>query len=203
MNTLRCRPDERLIFQSKSASSDALELATKGYITLKNTENVRLVLDEAVSETKKAVTQVTNLAQSLEEGAGPQTDLALNDAQSLVDSIKESLPNMKKKNRESKDALDKSLELRTKMAQNASPLAALDQSLKSLKNKTDKFENDLSDIKNRTSTVKDKIQETKLINDANKYTLNKTRNTLEILITVLVFFFSDNRYRNSTNGKII
>lgn len=126
-------------------------------------------MDEAKSQTRKAVTEVTNLAQSLQERAGPQIDSALNEAQALVDNIKESLPNTEEKNDESKAALQKSIELRTKMSENVLPLVTLDKSLKSLKNKTKTFKDNIADIQNYSDIVKDKAQETKLVNDANKY----------------------------------
>lgn len=125
-------------------------------------------MDEAVSQTRKAVTEVKNLAQSLQESAGPQIDSALNEAQALVDNIKESLPNTEEKNDESKAALQKSIELRTKMTENVLPLVTLDESLKSLKNKTKTFKDNIGDIKNYSNIVKNKAQDTKLVNDANK-----------------------------------
>jgi len=129
---------------------------------------VGLAMDEAVSQTRKAVTEVKNLAQSLQESAGPQIDSALNEAQTLVDNIKESLPNTEEKNDESKAALQKSIELRTKMTENVLPLVTLDESLKSLKNKTKTFKDNIGDIKNYSNIVKNKAQDTKLVNDANK-----------------------------------
>jgi len=122
-------------------------------------------MDETVSQTKKAVSEVTNLAQSLQEGAGPQIDLALNEAQTLIDKIKESLPN---KNDKSKDELDRSVELRTNMTLVVVPLQTLDESLKALKNKTKTFENNILDINNYTNIAKDKAEQTSLINDANR-----------------------------------
>lgn len=149
--------------------SDALALASKGYITIKNAKDVGLAMDDAVSQTRIAVTEVTNLAQSLQEGAGPQIDSALNEAQILMDNIKILLPNMTEKNDESKAALNKSVELRTKMAQIVLPLGTIDQSLKSLKNKTNTFKDNIADIKIYTDIVRIKAEEINSITNANRY----------------------------------
>jgi len=131
-----------------------------------------LALDEAVSQSSKAVNEVTNLAQSLQDGAGPQIDTALNEAQMLLEDIKKSLPNMTNKNNESEALLTKSLEIYDKMIQFASPLENPSQSIKSLKNKKIKFLDDIMDIKNYTSIAKDKAMQTGLINDANRLVKN-------------------------------
>lgn len=126
-------------------------------------------MDEAVSQTRKAVTDVTNLAQSLQEGAGPQIDLALNEAQILLEHIKQLLPSMTEKNDESNNALDKANKLHNKMAQIASPLENPSQLLKSLKNKIKKFQADIADIKNYTEIAREKASQTAFINDANRF----------------------------------
>lgn len=126
-------------------------------------------MDDAVSQTRIAVTEVTNLAQSLQEGAGPQIDSALNEAQILMDNIKIMLPNMTDKNDESKAALNKSVELRAKMAQTVLPLETIDQSLKSLKNKTNTFKDNIADIKIYTDIVRVKAEEINSITNANRY----------------------------------
>lgn len=131
-----------------------------------------LALDEAVSQSSKAVNEVTNLAQSLQDGAGPQIDTALNEAQMLLEDIKKSLPNMSNKNNESEALLTKALEIYDKMIQFASPLENPSQSIKSLKNKKIKFLDDIMDIKNYTSIAKDKAMQTGLINDANRLVKN-------------------------------
>lgn len=126
-------------------------------------------MDDAVSQTRIAVTEVTNLAQSLQEGAGPQIDSALNEAQVLMDNIKQLLPNMTDKNDESKAALNKSVELRAKMAQIVLPLETINQSLKSLKNKTNTFKDNIADIKIYTDIVRDKTEDINSITNANRY----------------------------------
>lgn len=158
-----------MYFQSKSALSDALALASKGEITVKNAIDVGLSMDEAVSQSKKAVHEVTNLAQSLQEGAGPQIDSALNEAQTLLDGIKNSLPSIAEQNDEALASLEKFDELRSKMAQNVSPIDTVNRSLKSLKNKTQTFKDDILDIKKYTDIVRDKADQTKLLNNANRF----------------------------------
>lgn len=144
-------------------------MAAKGELTFKNAVEVGSAMDEAVSQTRKAVTDVTNLAQSLQEGAGPQIDLALNEAQTLLESIKQLLPSMIEKNDESNNALDKANKLHDKMAEIASPLDSPSKSLKSLKNKIQKFLADIADIKNYTDIAREKASQTAFINDANRY----------------------------------
>jgi len=129
-------------------------------------------MDEAVSQSSKAVFLVTNLAQSLQDGAGPQIDTALNEAQMLLEDIKKSLPDMTNKYNESKTLLNKSIDIHEKMALFASPLETPSQSLKSLKNKKTKFYDDIIDIKNYTGIAKDKAMETGSINDANRLVEN-------------------------------
>lgn len=148
--------------------SYALELATNGEITIKNAVEVGIAMDESVSQTRKAVSEVTNLAQSLQEGAGPQIDLALNEAQMLLEDIKELHPNLTEKYDESKTALNKSSELYAKMAKIALPLEIPSQSLKSLKNQTRIFVDKIEDIKNYTDIARDKASQTAYINDANR-----------------------------------
>lgn len=131
-----------------------------------------LAMDEAVSQSSKAVFEVTNLAQSLQDGAGPQIDTALNEAQMLLDDLKKSLPDMTNKYNESKSLLNKSIEINEKMTLFASPLEIPSQSLKSLKNKKIKFYDDIIDIKNYTGIAKDKAMQTGSINDANRLVKN-------------------------------
>lgn len=125
-------------------------------------------MNEAVSQTRKAVTEVTNLAQSLQEGAGPQIDLALNEAQTLLTSIKQLLPNMTDKYDESKTALDKSFDLHSKMTEISIPLEIPSQSLTSLKDKIKTFQDKIMDIKNYTDIARDKAGQTAYVNDANR-----------------------------------
>jgi len=99
------------------------------------TIEVGLALDEAVSQSSKAVSEVTNLAQSLQDGAGPQIDTALNEAQTLLEDIKKSLPDMTNKNNESENLLIKSNDIHDKMIQFASPLETPSQTKKTIKNK--------------------------------------------------------------------
>lgn len=129
-------------------------------------------MDESVSQTRKAVTEVTHLARSLQEGAGPQIDLALNEAQTLLDNIKQSLPSMIEKFEESKIALDKANELHNKMALIALPLDSPSKSLKSLKNKIKTLKDNIADIKNYIDITKGKTAETTNINNANKFVKN-------------------------------
>lgn len=143
-------------------------MASNGEITIKDAVEVGLAMDNAVSQTRKAVTEVTNLAQSLQEGAGPQIDLALNEAQTLLKSIKQSLPNMTDKYDESKIALDKSFVLHSKMVEIAIPLEIPSESLKSLKNEIKMFQDKISDIKNYTDFARDKAGQTAYVNDANR-----------------------------------
>lgn len=125
-------------------------------------------MDEAVSQTRKAVSEVTNLAQNLQEGAGPQIDLALNEAQMLLENIKESHPNITDKYDEAIAALDKSTELHAKMSKIALPLEVPSQSLKSLKNQIKTFLDKIVDIKNYTDIAREKAAQTAYINDANR-----------------------------------
>lgn len=127
-----------------------------------------LAIDEAVSQSFKAVSEVTNLAQSLQDGAGPQIDTALNEAQILLEDIKKSLPDMTNKYNKSETLLLKSIEIQEKMKLFASPLETPSQSLKSLKNKKIKFYDDIMDIKNYTAIAKDKTMQTGSINDVNQ-----------------------------------
>lgn len=129
-------------------------------------------MDEAVSQSSKAVFEVTNLAQSLQDGAGPQIDTALNEAQMLLEDIKKSLPDMANKYNESKTLLNKSIDIHEKMTLFASPLETPSQSLKSLKNKKIKFYDDIIDIKNYTGIAMDKAMQTASINDANRLVEN-------------------------------
>lgn len=131
-----------------------------------------LAMDEAVSESFKAVSEVTNLAQSLQDGAGPQIDTALNEAQMLMEDIKKSLPDMTNKSNESETLLIKSNDIREKMALFASPLETPSQSLQFLKIKKTKFYDDIIDIKNYTDIAKDKAMQTGSINDANRLVKN-------------------------------
>jgi len=133
---------------------------------------MNLAMDEAVSQSSKAVFEVTNLAQSLQDGAGPQIDTALNEAQMLLEDIKKSLPDMTNKYNESKTLLNKSIDIHEKMALFASPLETPSQLLKSLKNKKIKFYDDIVDIKNYTGIAKDKAMQTGSINDANRLVKN-------------------------------
>lgn len=125
-------------------------------------------MDEAVSQTRKAVREVTNLAQSLQEGAGPQIDSALNEAQLLLEQIKVEHPNMTDKYDESKTALNKSTELHEKMSKLVLPLEIPSQSLKSLKNQIKTFQKKIEDIKNYTDIAREKAAQTAYINDANR-----------------------------------
>lgn len=127
-------------------------------------------MDEVVSQTNRAVTEVKNLAQSLQEGAGPQIDLALNEAQVLMDYIVQSLPNMTEKSDESKNALQKSFELHDKMARISIPLETPNENLKSLKSGIKKFKDDITDIRKYSDISKEKAAQTAFINDANRYT---------------------------------
>lgn len=131
-----------------------------------------LAMDEAVSQTSKAVSEVTNLAQSLQDGAGPQIDTALNEAQMLLKDIKKSLPDMTNKYNTSETLLTKSVDIHDKMTQFASPLETPSQSLKSLKNKKTKYYDDIMDIKNYTGIAKDKAMQTGSINAANRLVKN-------------------------------
>eukprot|EP00102_Acyrthosiphon_pisum_P016424 XP_008187385.2 PREDICTED: laminin subunit alpha [Acyrthosiphon pisum] len=167
--------------KSKSALSDALVLSSKGDITNNIAVEVSLAMDEAVSQSSKAVFEVTNLAQSLQDGAGPQIDTALNEAQMLLEDIKKSLPDMANKYNESKTLLNKSIEIHEKMALFASPLETPSQSLKSLKNKKIKFYDDIIDIKNYTGIAKDKAMQTGSINDANRESLTKENDRISSL----------------------
>lgn len=125
-------------------------------------------MDSAVDQTKKAVVEVTNLAQSLQEGAGPQIDAALNEAESWLDKIKELFPTTNHKDEDSKMALNKSNELRSKMTQNLSPINTVNESLKSMKNKSETLQDKILDIEKITNRVRDKAVETNLLNDANR-----------------------------------
>lgn len=129
-------------------------------------------MDEAVTQSSQAVFEVTNLAQSLQDGAGPQIDTALNEAQMLLEDIKKSLPDMTNKYNESKTLLIKSNDIHEKMTLFASPLETPSQSLKSLKNKKIKFYDDIIDIKNYSDIAKDKAMQTGSINDANRLVKN-------------------------------
>lgn len=131
-----------------------------------------LAIDEAVSQSFKAVSEVTNLAQSLQDGAGPQIDTALNEAQILLEDIKKSLPDMTNKYNESKTLLLKSVDIQEKMKLFASPLETPSKSLKSLKNKKIKFHGDIMDIQNYTDIANDKAKKTALINKANRLVKN-------------------------------
>jgi len=133
---------------------------------------VGLAIDEAVSQSFKAVSEVTNLAQSLQDGAGPQIDTALNEAQILLEDIKKSLPDMTNKYNESKTLLLKSVDIQEKMKLFASPLETPSKSLKSLKNKKIKFHGDIMDIQNYTDIANDKAKKTALINKANRLVKN-------------------------------
>lgn len=144
-------------------------LASKSEKIIQNAEDVSSAMDEAVSQSGKAVTEVTNLAQSLQEGAGPQIDYALNEAQEVLDQIKKSLPEMTEKYEEFKNMLSKSNDLQGKMAQFALPLENPSQSLKSLKNKVKTFKDKISDIKNHTDNAKEKVAQTAFINNANRF----------------------------------
>lgn len=126
-------------------------------------------MDEVVSQTNRAVTEVKNLAQSLQEGAGPQIDSALNEANTTLRNIVQSLPNMADRFDESKNSLQKSVELRDKMAQISLPLESPSEHLKSLKFGIKKFKDDILDLKNYTDISKDKSLQTAFINDANRY----------------------------------
>lgn len=126
-------------------------------------------MDEAVSRSRKAVTEVTNLALSLQEGAGPQIDFALNEAQEVLDQIKKSLPEMTDKYEEFKNVLNKSNDLHGKMTQFALPLENPSQSLKSLKDKVKTFLGKVADIKNHTDNAKEKVAQTAFINNANRF----------------------------------
>lgn len=126
-------------------------------------------MDEVVSQTNKAVTEVKNLAQSLQEGAGPQIDSALNEAQALLEYIVQLLPNMTDKSEESNYALKKSIELHEKMAQISFPLESPSEHLKSLKAGIQKFKDDITDISKYSDSSKEKAGQTAFINDANRY----------------------------------
>lgn len=145
-------------------------------MTFNKAIEVGLAMDQAVSQTRKAVTEVTNLAQSLQEGAGPQIDLALNEAQKLLGDIKESFPNMTDKFEKSKTALNKSTELHKKMSEIVTPLKTPSQSLKSLKNKINTFQDNISDMRNYTDFAKEKAAHTAFINDANRLIIKKKKN---------------------------
>lgn len=125
-------------------------------------------MDEAVSQTSKAVSEVTNLAQSLQDGAGPQIDTALNEAQMLLEDIKKSHPDLTDKFNESENLLNKSADIFDKMTQFASPLETPSQSLKSSKDKIKKLLDDIIDIENYTSIAIGKTMETGTIIDANR-----------------------------------
>ncbi|VVC44657.1 Hypothetical protein CINCED_3A025090 [Cinara cedri] len=167
--------------KSKSALSDALVLASKGEITINKAIEVGFAMDQAVSQTNKAVAEVTNLAQSLQEGAGPQIDSALNEAQKLLEDIKNSLPNMTNKIEESNIILNKSTELHKKMSEIVIPLKTPSQLLKSTKNKMKTFQDNISDITNYADNANKKAAQTAFINDGNRESLIKQNERISTL----------------------
>lgn len=156
-----------------------------------------LAMDEAVAQSFNAVSEVTNLAQSLQDGAGPQIDTALNEAQMLLEDIKKSLPDMTNKSNESETLLIKSIDIREKMALFASPLETPSQSLKILKIKKTKFYDDIIDIKNYTGIAKDKAMQTGSINDANRLVknelFNETIKSVNYSVLIYINLISENR----------
>lgn len=144
-------------------------MASKGGMTYQNALDVRSAMDEAVSQTRSAVTEVTNLAQNLQEGAGPQIDFALNEAQALLENINQSLPTLTNKYEETDQALEKSVDMHAKMTQIASPLENPSRSLKSLENELKSFKDNMMDIKNYSDIAREKAMQTESINDMNRF----------------------------------
>lgn len=126
-------------------------------------------MDEAVSQTTKAVTEVINLAQSLQEGAGPQIDSALDEAQRVLEDTKSSFPNIKDLEDRSKTALEKSKDLYNKMKELESPLETPTQSLKALRTKIETFKDNILDIEKYSKIAFGKAAETNYTNSANRY----------------------------------
>lgn len=125
-------------------------------------------MDEAVSQTNIAVIEVTKLAQSLQEGAGPQIDLALTEAQQLKDSIMQLLPNEKEKYEIFKTALLNSDNLKNKMKEFEKPLEKPLESLMSLKLKIKTFQHILAEIKNYTDNARNNSNEAESIISLNR-----------------------------------
>lgn len=126
-------------------------------------------MDEAVSQTNKAVIEVTKLAQSLQEGAGPQIDLALNEAQMIKDSIMQLLPNTSDKYEIFNAALKNSDNLIIKMKEFEKPLETPLNSLKSSKLQSKTFQNILTELKNYIDNAREKSVEASSIILANRY----------------------------------
>lgn len=126
-------------------------------------------MDEAVSQTTKAVTEIKNLAQSLQEGAGPQIDSALDEAQQVLKETKSSFPNIKDLEERSKISLEKSEELYNKMKELESPLEIPTQSLKALISKLKTFQDNILDIEKYSEIAHNKAAETNYTNTANRY----------------------------------
>lgn len=143
-------------------------------MTLKHAIQVGSAMDQAVSQTRSAVTEVTNLAQNLQVGAGSQTDQSLNEAKVLLKNIKMTLPSLLDKYNEAEDALAKTLDLNLKMIQFALPLESPSKSLKSFKDKLQNFNQNILDVQNYTYIAKDKAGQTASINDANRFNKNIT-----------------------------
>lgn len=130
---------------------------------------MRLAMDEAVSQTTKAVTEIKNLAQNLQEGAGPQIDSALDEAQQVLKETKSIFPNMKDLEDRSKTTLEKSEDLYYKMKEVESPLEIPTRSLQALTSKMKTFQDNISDIEKYSEIAFNKATETNYTNTANKY----------------------------------
>lgn len=129
---------------------------------------MHLAMDEAVSQTSKAVTEIKNLAQSLQEGAGPQIDSALDEAQQVLEETKSSFPDMKNLEDRSKTILEKAEDLYYKMKELESPLEDPTRSLQALISKKKTFEDNISDIEKYSEISYNKATETSSINTANR-----------------------------------
>ncbi|XP_050541070.1 laminin subunit alpha [Daktulosphaira vitifoliae] len=170
--------------KAKTALADALALTSKSDLIHNNAKEIKHSMDQAVVETRSAVTDVTNLAQSLQDGAGPQIDSALNDAQMFMNKINQSLPNTEDKYEETSNALDKAVDLHGKMTQFTTPLKEPLSLLEQLKNKMGTFKNKINDIKNQTDIAREKASQTAYINDYNRESLLKQNDRTSALIKI-------------------
>ncbi|CAH0382822.1 unnamed protein product [Bemisia tabaci] len=144
-----------------------IEEVNKSGILLSKTNDVETLMKKAIDDSRIIVFDVKTLASNLADSTGPQIDIAMGEAKSILDRIQRN--EMDEETIDSVNESDtKAKEIHKQMMEFREPVDGNAELLTHLRERIEFFNEKLDDLKKHRDVTKSKIQETQVLNDLNR-----------------------------------